>query len=85
MNLMFWITQKKVVKWLKNKKIFLILAIGRSGTTFLSSLLNNAPNAYIVHEPVRSDFRAYIEAFYSEQKANKYIKKFRKKEIYLNI
>jgi len=82
-KLQFWITNEKVNEWIKNKKIFFILAIGRSGTMFLSQLLNKSQNALVVHEKVRSDFRAYKEAFYSEKNAYKYFHKFRKKEIFL--
>lgn len=84
-KLKFWISPRKIESWIDNKKIFFILAIGRSGTKFLSQLLDRSKNAYIVHEPVRSDFRAYSEAFFSERKALKYIKTFRKKEIFLRV
>ena len=82
-RLKVWITSHDVEKWINNKEVFFILAIGRSGTMFLSQLLNKSPNALVVHEPVRSDFRAYKQAFYSEIRAHKYIRKFRKKEIFL--
>jgi hypothetical protein len=82
LRLRFWITHKKADEWIENKKIFFILATGRSGTQFLSSLLNKSPGAYVVHEPVREDFRSYEEVFYNEKKAHKYIQGFRKKEIY---
>ncbi|MFX1549128.1 MAG: sulfotransferase [Promethearchaeota archaeon] len=82
-KLQFWITHEKINEWLKDKKIFFILTIGRSGTLFLSHLLNKSENALVVHEKVRSDFRAYKEAFYSEKDAYKYINKFRKREIYI--
>ena len=79
----FWYSSKTINSWIEDKRIFFILAIGRSGTRFFSQLLDKSKNAYIVHEPVRSDFRAYREAFFSERKADNYFKTFRKKEIYL--
>ena len=82
-KLKFWYSSKKVNNWINNKKIFFILAMGRSGTNFFSQLLVKSKNAYIVHEPIRSDFKAYKEAFFSEKKAFKYFKTYRKKEIYL--
>jgi len=82
-KLRFWYSHKRVNSWFDDKKIFFILAIGRSGTKFFSQLLGKSKNAYIVHEPVRSDFRAYKKAFFSEKKAYNYFKNFRKKEIYL--
>lgn len=83
--LKFWITNKKVDRWIEYKKFFFILAIGRSGTNFFAHLLDKAEDAIVVHEPVRSDFRAYKEAFFSEKKAYSYFNSFRKKEIYLRV
>ena len=82
-KIIFWYSDKKINEWINSKKIFFILAIGRSGTKFFSQLLDKSKNALVMHEPVRSDFRAYQEAFFSERKAYKYFKNFRKKEIYL--
>lgn len=73
----FWITESIIDKWARSKKIFFILAMGRSGTKFLATLLNEAPDGYVVHEPVWEDFPAYVDAFYNPQKAKWYIKKFR--------
>lgn len=81
--LKFWITNKKVDKWFNEINTFFILSIGRSGTNFLSNLLNLVPKAYVEHEPVRNDFKSYQKAFYSEKRAYLYLKYFRKKEIYL--
>jgi hypothetical protein len=80
---LFWITKKNIDKWVKNTNFFFILSIGRSGTNFFADLLNKTVDTYIVHEPVRSDHRAYQEAYHSEKKGLKYIATFRKKEIYL--
>jgi len=65
----FWITNKKVDKWFNDINTFFILSIGRSGTKFLSNLLNLVLRACIEHEPVRNDFKSYQNAFYSEKKA----------------
>lgn len=80
---MFWITKKRVNSWFDDKKIFFILAIGRSGTFFFYHLLNKAKYTHVVHEPVKSDNRSYEEAFFNEKKAFRYFKNFRKKEIFL--
>lgn len=82
-KLKFWIPDKKIEEWANSKNIFFMLAIGRSGTKFLADLLNKAPGAYVVHEPVREDFQAYQEAFHSDKKGIDYVQSFRKKEIYL--
>jgi|Deesub1362A_J573_1020465.scaffolds.fasta_scaffold00470_10 hypothetical protein len=84
-RLNFWVTDREIEEWANNKNIFFILAIGRSGTKFLADLLNKAPDACVVHEPVKDDFQAYQEAFHSEEKAKRYIQGFRKKEIYLRV
>jgi hypothetical protein len=79
----FWIPRSKIDSWSNTVDIFFILAIGRSGTKFLSQLLNKAENAYVLHEPLKVDRMAYKEAYYNEMKARNYIKIFRKKYIYL--
>ena len=81
----FLIKNKNVDKLIKNKQFFFILAIGRSGTTFLSNLLNLSPNALVVHEPIANDIIAYNQAFNNEKNAYKYINSFRMKEIYYRI
>lgn len=81
--LKFWITNEKIRGWAESKNIFFILAIGRSGTRFLAELLNQAEGTYVVHEPVREDFKAHQDAFHCNEKARDYIQNFRKKEIYL--
>lgn len=80
-----WIDEPTINGWAKNKRIFFILGMGRSGTKFLARLLDEAPESYVVHEPVWEDFPAYVDAFYSQKKAQWYIKYFRKKEIFLRV
>jgi len=79
----FEVTNLQVEQWIASKKFFFILAIGRSGTTFLSHLLNMAADAVVFHEPIRSDIDAYRRAFFSPDDAERYIASFRKKEMYL--
>lgn len=79
----FWVTDREVERWIAGKRFFFILAIGRSGTTFLSHLLDMAAGALVVHEPARSDIDAYRRAFFSPDDAERYIARFRKKEIHL--
>ncbi|MFX1500555.1 MAG: sulfotransferase [Promethearchaeota archaeon] len=80
--LKFWIRKKKVKEYIEKKRFFFILSVGRSGSKFLSVLLNKAPEVYVAHEPVISDFRALNEAYYDSDEAYKYINHFRMKEIY---
>ncbi len=79
----FRVTDRQVDRWIASKKFFFILAIGRSGTTFLAHLLNMAADAVVFHEPIRSDIDAYRRAFFSPDDAERYIASFRKKEMFL--
>jgi hypothetical protein len=79
----FTVTDDEVERWIGSKKFFFILAIGRSGTTFLAHVLNLCPDAAVFHEPIKSDIDAYRRAFFSPDDAEHYIASFRKKEMYL--
>lgn len=83
--LSLWVTREQVNKWAQNWNFFFILGMGRSGTTFLADFLNQAERAYVFHEPAFEDFNAHVKAFYSTRAAERYIQKFRKKEIYLRM
>lgn len=63
---------------------FFIFSLGRSGTQFLSRLLNNDPKAKVLHEPLRRDTLEYAKSFNEEYSYNKYIEGFRKKYILSN-
>ena len=77
------VTDREVEQWIAGKRFFFILAIGRSGTTFLAHVLNLCPDAAVFHEPIRSDIEAYRRAFFSPSEAERYIASFRRKEMYL--
>lgn len=81
----FWIDDEDVDTFLYRKNIFFILAIGRSGTTFLSNLLNKNPDIHVVHEPLFLETNPYQKAYWNDMEAENYIQNFRKKEIYLRI
>src|SRR5258706_4885890 len=66
-------------------KFFFILGFGRSGTSFMANLLNQAPGAYVFHEPVLEDFYAHLKAHYSPADAERYMRGFRKREIYTRM
>ena len=80
----FWVDGFEMNSWFESKNIFFILSIGRSGTKFLADLLNKAPGALVVHEPFIEAIPHQI-AYHDSQKAEEYITKFRKKEIYLRV
>jgi hypothetical protein len=72
----------RIENWQKNNNIFFILSIGRSGTKFLSNLLNTSSNSLVVHEPMgKIDHIAYQIAYWDELRAKKHIENFRKYEI----
>lgn len=64
--------------------IFFITAIGRSGTKFLSNLLNQCENTLVLHEPLISDRRRYNMFFNNPKKSTVYMRKVRKNVILIN-
>ncbi len=80
-----WVTQNQLEKWMGHWKFFFILGFGRSGTSFMANLLNQAPGAYVFHEPVLEDFYAHLKAHYSPADAERYMRGFRKREIYTRM
>ena len=79
------VTQQHVNAWTKDWQFFFIIGVGRSGTVFLSNLLNQAPGAYVFHEPVFEDFIAEVFGHYSSKSSARYIRNFRKKEVYARM
>lgn len=84
-KLAFFVSDEQINEYYKNINPFYILGMGRSGTFFLSKLLNEYKNACVYHEPLHSDFKAIVDALKSEKKANQYINSFRKKYLYLKL
>lgn len=82
-KLFFWIRPDTVDQWYAEKNVFFILGLGRSGTHFLSQLLNADSNAVVYHEPLPEDFQAVPAAQQSDQAGYHYIEHVRKKRIYL--
>lgn len=62
---------------LSDTKLFFIVGMGRSGTDFLSHLLNKVPFCVVYHE-TRSDRKALIDAYWSSDKSIKYLSGSRK-------
>jgi len=63
---------------LSDTKLFFIVGMGRSGTDFLSHLLNKVPFCVVYHE-TRSDRKALIDAYWSPDKSIKYLSGSRKR------
>jgi len=83
-KLVFWVDEDDLERWYREMNIFFILGIGRSGTKFLAYLLNMADNAVVYHEPFDESI-PYQEAYQNPDAAEKYIRDFRMKEIYLRV
>lgn len=85
LNLRARVEDSAIELWQERTNLFFVLAIGRSGSMFLSHLLDHAPGARVCHEPVLTDFAAYPRAYFDEKAAEHYLRHFRKREIYLRL
>ena len=79
------IPDARLEEWSKKWRFFFLLGFGRSGTAFMAGLLNQAPGAHVFHEPVLEDFFAHARAHYSSRAAQRYMRGFRKREIYQRV
>jgi hypothetical protein len=70
---------------LSSINIFFILGTGRSGTKWLSAVLNGVEDSYIVHEPIPLETIAHLQAVKDMKAARNYIHSVRRKHLYLNI
>lgn len=80
--LMHWVSDRKVDEWFKDRHVFFVLGLGRSGTGFLAHLLDGDENALVLHEPVAEDFDALVDAHKSSEMASRYINAFRKRRMH---
>lgn len=78
----FGTPNKTIAEFFENKEVFFMLSSGRTGTKFLSNLLNKDINAVVLHEPIRLDAKFNPLSINNPELASKYIKEFRKKYIY---
>ncbi|MFO7871839.1 MAG: hypothetical protein R6V03_10475 [Kiritimatiellia bacterium] len=77
------VSNKSIRNWLESKRIFFVLACGRSGTQWLANTLNQCEHALVEHEPMPGEAWAYIQAIKRPEAALTYMQNFRLKEIYL--
>jgi hypothetical protein len=75
-------TKDYIDNWFAERNVFFLLGIGRSGTRFLSELLNSDKNAIVFHEPLPEDFDAFCIAHKNQKSAFRYMNTYRKKKIY---
>ena len=83
LSLALRLPEEEIETWATTADLFFVLALGRSGSMFLAHLLQQAPRAYVCHEPVRADFVAYQAAYHHPDEALDYLRRFRMKDLYL--
>lgn len=81
-SLRFWIDRTDVEAWFARRHVFFVSGMGRSGTKFLSELLDMDRTAAVFHEPVAEDFEAIVEAQHDREAARTYIEEFRIERMY---
>ena len=79
------ISEKKIMHWMSKKRLFFIVSTGRTGTQWLAGLLCQCPDTFVEHEPVPVEQLAHKAAVCNEAISDKYIEKFRLKEIYSRV
>jgi hypothetical protein len=79
------VSEKTIVQWISMKRIFFVVSTGRTGTKWLADLLGRCANVLVEHEPVPLETFAHKVAVGNTLSAEKYIAKFRLKEIYLRV
>lgn len=77
------VPKPSIRRLLASRRTFFFLSTGRTGTRWLSGLLNGDPDALVVHEPVPVETMEHKRAFDDPEEARRYIRDFRLKEIYL--
>lgn len=78
------LSPKKVKNVLEKTCLFFIVGMGRSGTVFLSQLLNKACNVDVYHE-AGCDFSSLVEAYWNPTKASNYLNGPRKRLVAARI
>lgn len=66
---------------LARRKLFLITSTGRTGTTWLATLLNRVSHCRVAHEPIPAEQCAHVEALQQPDAADDYLAAFRLREI----
>lgn len=80
-----FVDREQMDEWIRNWNFFFILGFGRSGTAFMADLLDKAPDAHVFHEPVLEDFFAHARTHHNPKDADRYLQRFRKKEIFARM
>jgi hypothetical protein len=84
-NLYAYLYKRTLKDAFDTANIFFIVSLGRSGTQFLSNLLNLDPSTNVFHEPIRRDILEYVASFKDSYDPAQYIKGFRKKYLQYQV
>ena len=79
------VPEKRILTWFSTKSTFFVVSTGRTGTKWIAEVLNLNKDALVEHEPIPVETWAYKAAVGNLIVAEKYIRKFRLKEIYLRV
>ncbi len=81
------VSENRVKKWVSRVGLFFIISTGRTGTLWLSEVLNKISKSDILvkHEPIPIETWAHKQALGCQELADNYIKNFRYKELYLRV
>jgi len=77
------VSEQAIMRLLASRRNFFFLSTGRTGTRWMSGLLNRDPDALVVHEPVPVETEGHKRVINDPELARRYIRDFRLKEIYL--
>ncbi len=76
-------SNSELSSFVEDRKFFFIVSTGRTGSAWLSRLLNTAKGAFVEHEPVLWEQAAHLEAINDPLAAEHYVRDFRLKHMYL--
>lgn len=71
----------KSLALLAKRRLFLVTSTGRTGTTWLATLLNRIRDCHVVHEPVPIEQYAHVQALNNPDAARDYLIDFRVREM----
>lgn len=77
------VSDSNLSAFVESRSFFFVVSTGRTGSAWLSRLLNTAPNAFVEHEPVLWEQAAHLDAINNPLGTDEYVRNFRLKHMYL--
>ncbi len=77
------VSETQLRDFFEGRRFFFIVSTGRTGSAWLSRVLNTDPRTFVEHEPVLWEQAAHLEAIVNARAADEYIRDFRRKHMYL--